>query len=105
MRFAALILLFLSLALAPAAADVPFQRMVLAPGCYVLGPHSFTDVSAFCLDEELPAPGHGVALASVPDALGDTFLTVNGKKEPPSSVNTQGGAPVTLSFAPTDQTS
>jgi hypothetical protein len=65
----------LLLALLPArAADVPFQRMVLATGCYVLEPHSFTDVSAFCLDEELPAPGHGVLLASVPDALGDTFL-------------------------------
>jgi hypothetical protein len=36
---------------------------------------------------------------------GYVFLTVNGKKEPPSSVNTQGGAPVTLSFAPADQTS
>jgi len=80
MRFLALTLLFLSLALMPAAADVPFQRMVLAPGCYVLEPHAFTDVSAFCLDEEMPAPGHGVQLASVPDALGDTFLTVNGKK-------------------------
>ena len=36
---------------------------------------------------------------------GYVYLTVNGKKEPPSSVNTQGGAPVTLSFAPADQTS
>jgi len=36
---------------------------------------------------------------------GYVYLTVNGKKQPPSTVNTQGGAPVTLSFAPTDQTS
>ena len=34
---------------------------------------------------------------------GYVYLTVNGKKEPPSSVNTQGGAPVTLSYAPGDQ--
>jgi cytoskeletal protein RodZ len=36
---------------------------------------------------------------------GWVFLTVNGKKEPSSSVNTQGGAPVTLSFSPADQSS
>jgi len=36
---------------------------------------------------------------------GFVYLTVNGKKEPPSSVNTQGGAPVTLSFAPATQPS
>jgi hypothetical protein len=78
---ALLLALGLLLAALPApAADVPFQRMVLAPGCYVLEPHAFTDVSAFCLDEELPAPGHGVLLASVPDALGDTFLRLKGQK-------------------------
>ncbi|HVJ56020.1 MAG TPA: hypothetical protein VM689_26405 [Aliidongia sp.] len=65
---------FLLLASSAEAADQPFQRMVLAPGCYVLEPHAFTDVSAFCLDEEKPAPGHGVLLAYVPDALSDTSL-------------------------------
>jgi hypothetical protein len=76
---AAFALLFVA---APAGrtADMPFQRMVLAAGCYVIEPHAFTDVSAFCLDQELPAPGHGVVLASAPDALGDTFLTIDHKK-------------------------
>jgi hypothetical protein len=36
---------------------------------------------------------------------GGVDLTVNGKAEPPSSVNTQGGSPVTLSFAPATQSS
>ena len=36
---------------------------------------------------------------------GFVYLTVNGKKQPSNTVNTQGGAPVTLSFAPADQTS
>jgi len=33
---------------------------------------------------------------------GGIVLTVNGTKEPASSVNTHGGAPVTLSFSPED---
>jgi cytoskeletal protein RodZ len=36
---------------------------------------------------------------------GGVDLTVNGKAEPPSSVNTKGGSPVTLSFAPATQPS
>jgi hypothetical protein len=59
------------------AAPAPFQRMVLAPGCYVLAPGGFYDVSAFCLDEGVPAPAPGTRLGSVPDSLGDTFIKMS----------------------------
>jgi hypothetical protein len=62
-------------AAAPAGAK-PFQRLVLAPGCYVLAPGGTYDVSAYCLDESTPAPAPGTVLASAPESLGQTVIKI-----------------------------
>jgi hypothetical protein len=72
-RIAAVLLALLSIGATPAAAR-PFQRIVLAPGCYVLAPGGTYDVSAYCLDESMQAPAPGTVLASAPDSLGQTVI-------------------------------
>jgi hypothetical protein len=69
-------MLLMALVLAAAAPSVgkPFQRIVLAPGCYVLTPGGTYDVSAYCLDEETPAPAPGTVLSSAPESLGRTVI-------------------------------
>jgi hypothetical protein len=71
--FAALLLMVV-LAGTAAAEPPPFQRMVIAPGCYVLAPGKSFDVDAYCLDEARQAPASGALLAKAPDALGDTVV-------------------------------
>jgi hypothetical protein len=56
----------------------PFQRIVLAPGCYVLTPGGTYDVSAYCLDESMPAPAAGTVLAGAPESLGQTVIKSGG---------------------------
>lgn len=70
-------ILVLALLLIGAAAK-PFQRLVLAPGCYVVAPGGTYDVSAYCLDESMPAPAPGTVLASGPDTLGQTVIKSGG---------------------------
>ena len=72
-RIALFLLALLSIAAAPVATQ-PFQRLVLAPGCYVLTPGGSYDVSAYCLDESMQAPAPGTVLASAPDQLGQTVI-------------------------------
>lgn len=72
-----LLLALLSVAAAMPSAK-PFQRLVLAPGCYVVAPGGFYDVSAYCLDESMPAPAPGVALASNAESLGQTVIKAAG---------------------------
>jgi hypothetical protein len=69
-----LLLIALIVSGAAPAATPPFQRIVLAPGCYVLAPGGLYDVSAYCLDESMPAPAPGAVLASAPDSLGQTVI-------------------------------
>jgi len=72
-RIVLLLLALIMIGAAPAPAK-PFQRIVLAPGCYVLTPGGIYDVSAYCLDESMPAPAPGTILASAPDTLGQTVI-------------------------------
>src|ERR1700735_327889 len=72
-RIVLLLLALIMIGAAPAPAK-PFQRIVLAPGCYVLTPGGIYDVSAYCLDESMPAPAPGTILASAPDTLGQTAM-------------------------------
>jgi|GEM_PF-3928874 hypothetical protein len=76
-RIVVLLLALLSIGAAPAATK-PFQRIVLAPGCYVLTPGGTYDVSAYCLDESMPAPAPGTVLASAPESLGQTVIKFGG---------------------------
>jgi len=76
-RVLVLLLALLSIGAAPVAAR-PFQRIVLAPGCYVLSPGGTYDVSAYCLDESMQAPAAGTILASAPESLslGQTVIKI-----------------------------
>jgi hypothetical protein len=56
----------------------PFQRLVLAPGCYALTPGGIYDVSAYCLDESMPAPAPGTVLVGAPGSLGQTVVKSGG---------------------------
>jgi hypothetical protein len=78
---ARLILLGMALLLLGAAPAPPskVQRLVLAPGCYVLAPGGFYDVSAYCLDQSLQAPAPGTTLTGVPEALGQTVIKSGNK--------------------------
>jgi hypothetical protein len=71
-RFALLLLAVVALGAAPAAK--PFQRVVLAPGCYEIKPGGFYDVSAYCLDETEQAPAPGTVLAGAPESMGRTVI-------------------------------
>ena len=55
------------------------QRMLLAPGCYVLMPGSVYAASAYCVDKDQPAAEIGVGLSPLPVGLGDTSLRIGGK--------------------------
>ena len=60
------------------------QRMLLAPGCYVLAPGATADLSAYCLDRELPSAPAGRPLTPVgADAalgrLDDAVLRIGGR--------------------------
>jgi hypothetical protein len=54
------------------------QRMVMAPGCHVLAPGKYDDVSAFCLDQSRAPPASGAILANAPPTLGAAVLKVEG---------------------------
>ncbi|MFZ0693292.1 MAG: hypothetical protein WAN51_03945 [Alphaproteobacteria bacterium] len=69
------------------AAATEVQRMVVAPGCYVLSPGKFYDVSAYCLDQSRAAPAFGSILSYVPADLDNAAIKV------------AGGSPMTLSEA------
>ena len=71
-RLAGLLLALLVLGAAPA--NKPFQRVVLAPGCYEIRPGGFYDVSAYCLDETMQAPAPGTVLAGAPESMGRTVI-------------------------------
>jgi hypothetical protein len=76
-RIMVLLLALLSVAAAaPGGPGKPFQRVVLAPGCYVIAPGGFYDVSAYCLDEDMQAPAPGTELASAPDTMGKTVIKI-----------------------------
>lgn len=53
-----------------------FQRMVIAPGCYVLAAGQSYDASAYCLDQFRTVPPSGAILAYAPAALGDAAVKV-----------------------------
>jgi len=72
-RIIVVLLALLSLGAAPGTSK-PFQRIVLAPGCYTIAPGGTYDVSAYCLDETMEAPAPGTSLASVPATLGQTVI-------------------------------
>lgn len=61
------------------AAASGFQRMVLAPGCYVLAPGKDDDIVAYCLDQTLPAPASGSILSNAPASYGNAVVKVDGK--------------------------
>ena len=69
---------------APAA---EIQRMAVAPGCYVLAPGQFYDVSAYCLDQSRAPPPLGAILSYVPADFDA------------AAIKPAGGAPMTLSEA------
>jgi len=59
---------------AMAGSTIGSQRMVMAPGCYVLRPGKYDDVSAFCLDQSRSAPSSGAVLSNAPPGLGDAVI-------------------------------
>lgn len=73
-RFFVLLLALLMVAAAPGGPGKPFQRVVLAPGCYVIAPGGFYDVSAYCLDESMQAPAPGTVIAAAPETMGKTVI-------------------------------
>ena len=73
---AMLLALLMVAAAAPGGPGKPFQRVVLAPGCYVIAPGGFYDVSAYCLDESMQAPAPGTELASAPETMGKTVIKI-----------------------------
>ena len=75
-RIFVLLLALLMVAAAPGGPGKPFQRVVLAPGCYVIAPGGFYDVSAYCLDESMQAPAPGTTMAAAPDTMGKTVIKV-----------------------------
>ena len=73
-RFFVLLLALLMVAAAPGGPGKPFQRVVLGPGCYVIAPGGFYDVSAYCLDESMQAPASGTVIAAAPETMGKTVI-------------------------------
>ena len=60
-----------------AGSTIGSQRMIVAPGCYVLSPGKYDDVSAFCLDQSRSAPVSGAVLSNAPPALGEAVVKSN----------------------------
>ena len=71
-----LLALLMVAASAPGGPGKPFQRVVLAPGCYAIAPGGFYDVSAYCLDESMQAPAPGTTMAAAPETMGKTVIKV-----------------------------
>ncbi|MEI9984954.1 MAG: hypothetical protein WDN69_18155 [Aliidongia sp.] len=76
-RILVMLLALLTVAAVPGGSK-PFQRIVLAPGCYSIGPGGTYDVSAYCLDESMQAPAPGTTISSAPDSLGQTVIKSGG---------------------------
>jgi hypothetical protein len=52
------------------------QRMLLVPGCATIAPGAFYDASAYCLDQDAPAPPQGASMTGVPRGLGRATVVV-----------------------------
>lgn len=52
------------------------QRMALVPGCHVLPPGAFEDLSAYCLDQSRQPPREGAILSSVSTSLDKAVVKI-----------------------------
>jgi hypothetical protein len=82
-----IILLTALIGVSASAVASTMQRMVMAPGCFVLSPRGFEDVSAYCLDQAREPPRWGAILSNVSTSLDHAVI------------KSADGSPVTLSQA------
>ncbi|MFI4988478.1 MAG: hypothetical protein ACHQF3_13650, partial [Alphaproteobacteria bacterium] len=59
------------------AATAGVQRMVIAPGCYILPPGEAQVVPAYCLDRSMAAPTAGAILSNAPRPFGTTRVKLS----------------------------